>query len=299
MDPTGPDLPGLPFTHMGTGPDPWKLSPVFAVHGTSCSMKGPTSYFAVKILKAGRQIRHQMDAKRIHAFRLGVKRLYALWAFREWVTGKRVSGPDRKQILKAFKRSGVLRDIQVRHQILEDDLRHLSRKEQADIQTDQKKARRRFLDQIRHRRLSPKYLAKRIQKWAAFIDRMSEEQLMINGETFYLRGMERLHQLAVALSDDHVLHQIRKEIKHLIYIGQFLEEVLPGRTPWHDRLPVLMAVAARIGEWHDLQLLPSRTGSEALPGQQAESDTVQARNKALLGIDQLLGLDAAQSTKEE
>ena len=246
------------------------------------------SYFSGKFLKAVRRIRHRMDERHIHNFRLGVKRLRALWAFREWVTGKRVSGQDRKLIQKAFKRSGTLRDIQVRQEILEDDLQPLMGHETAN-HADSKKAGKRFRETIRQKRLSPRHLASRIRKWTSFADRMSDEKLVINGESFYLRGMERLHQLAAQLPDDRVLHQIRKEIKHLIYIGQFLEEALPGHTPWQDRLPVLINVAALIGEWHDLHLLPSHLASDD-PSRQTTDDLLeQARTKAMQGIHQLLG----------
>lgn len=246
------------------------------------------SFFSGKLLKAIRQMRHRMDEPSIHNFRLGVKRLRALWSFREWVTEKSVSSRDRKLIQKAFKRSGILRDIQVRQELLEDDLQPLMRKEKA-VHTDTKKAGKRFRETIRQKRLSPRHLASRISKWTSFADRMSDEQLVINGESYYLRGMERLHQLAAQLPDDRVLHQIRKEIKHLIYIGQFLEEALPGHTPWHDRLPVLITVAARIGEWHDMHLLPSRLASGDPSRQTTDALLEQARTKALQGIHQLLG----------
>ena len=246
------------------------------------------SFFSGKLLKAIRQMRHRMDEPSIHNFRLGVKRLRALWSFREWVTGKSVSRPDRRQIRKAFKRSGILRDIQVRQLVLEDDLNpRIGPKTANDPHT--KKARKRFRETIRQKRLSPRYLTSRIRKWTSFADQMSDEQLVINGESFYLRGMERLHQLAAHLPDDRVLHHIRKEIKHLIYIGQFLEEALPGHTPWHDRLPVLITTAARIGEWHDLHLLTSRLPSDD-PSRQTTDDLLeQARTKAMQGIHQLLG----------
>lgn len=252
------------------------------------------SYFTDKILKAVKQIRRQLDENHIHSFRLGIKHLKALWIFRKWVTGKRIAGKDRKQIRKAFKYSGILRDIQLRHTILEDEHHLLSAEEKTGMVPDLKKARNRFLNQIRKKRLAPKYLSSRIRQWTRFVDRMSEEQLLINGESFYLRGMERLHRLASHLPDDHhALHQIRKEIKHLIYIGQFLEEVAPGPSPWPDRLPALIATAAWIGDWHDQYLLHSCSHGGDPTDESAAVAVEQVKIKAVRGIHQLLGLNDA------
>lgn len=194
------------------------------------------------------------DAEAVHQLRVGLKKIRACYRF---LNTLRVSQKARKiykqELLPFFREAGELRRLQLYRQLL---LKHQWR--QMIL----------FSESLRSEPVRTYLLKQNFETNGNAIDKLvlaiAEKAKSINAEDGFLYAAE-LHRLILASitkknADD--LHELRKQIKQLLYSYQWLPANLQLRLLTVNQYKQLDALQEAIGQWHDLQDFKGWLGTE-------------------------------------
>ncbi len=199
-----------------------------------------------------KKISKSISVEGIHNMRLSVKRLRALLGFLDFMNEKPKTKKLLKRIRKLYRSAGALRDIQIQTNILKSYKKYLRDDYNLYVkQLNEKKGKaRKKLKQSLHEFDINDFIKirKRIEKSFKNI----EKHRIIEGSSqMFQNRLEEIEKLSFTITDDSVLHLIRKYMKEMIYIRDSI-----GDNSFFlqnsNKMQLFSELEVKLGKWHDL-----------------------------------------------
>jgi CHAD domain-containing protein len=205
----------------------------------------------LQLVKLIRNRKQRVSPKRIHDFRLTVKRLRALIRLLNQLTNEQVNPKLNKSLRKIYTSTGKLRDLHI-HTILLKSIKENSPYEvkrlSKSINKFEKKAKKK-IDKSFKKLDSNSY-----NSLISFFKEQENKNLEISKEICY-QFVENKHfkiRLLVGSSyEDIVLHEIRKHLKDIVYTLQLIQNEDSNFVISAKNLNWLNNLQERLGLWND------------------------------------------------
>ena len=198
-------------------------------------------------------VKQFLFATDVHDLRLAIKRLKACFQVIEAINPEFIAAKEFQPIRKLFKRSGKIRDAQVQQQWLAELKTEFSLKPahyQKQLARQEKKAKKKF--QRFAESFSPAVFDELPDHIAPLLPRIETETAAVKAEEFMMENIQRLIRLGRKKSKSvKNYHQLRRDIKELRYMLEFILPVFPN-FPWQaDVGEAAKPLHHVLGQWHD------------------------------------------------
>jgi len=222
--------------------------------------------------------RASMDQEAIHQMRVAVKRINTIYKLKKHIDFPVSINHRLFEVIRAiYGNSGKLRDIQLQQTILyhyrkelkfgfielqeflnktEHRLEELLIKTVAEINVE-------FLNEIDNNAAVPED----IQQYAG---------LESESVHFIWKKIEKIEKLILLLDNEDFVHDLRKQVKQLFFVVQFLHNHFPESIFGEYDLKPLQQVGDRLGKWNDITMFQEQISLfTQLSGEQQHDNEVE------------------------
>lgn len=204
--------------------------------------------------------RASLDEESIHQMRVAVKRINTFYKLKKHINFPIVVQENLfDAINKIYSASGNLRDVHIQKALL--------KKFRARLQTPMPELKK-------HLETAENLLKQELFKIAESIDfygiiegtqnetvpeNISSYASLGNESMIFIDSkMEKIHKMLLKLNQEDIVHALRKQIKQLYFVLQFMREYYPKSNFSEYRIKPLRKITNRLGRWNDLTLFESR-----------------------------------------
>ena len=196
------------------------------------------------------------DEEAIHQMRVAIKRIKTIQKLKKNISVS-VEIPQyvNDAIKTAFRSAGKLRDLQIHMNLLH------------HFQKEIKTAFREFDEHLKNVATELNQL---IDSTIHHIDFSGNDELPLLPDKgyendiikecidFVERKIIKIHQLILLIQNEEKVHELRKQIKQLFFILQFLSEQIPDNLFYGYEMKPLKRLTDAIGNWNDLDFFGQR-----------------------------------------
>jgi CHAD domain-containing protein len=194
-----------------------------------------------------------MDEEAIHQMRVAIKRIRTIQKLKKHIHFPTIIDSEQYKTIKSiFAHSGNLRDLQIQQNLLS---------------SYSKTLKFGFPELSNHLNTREKELTEKLNQtisetdFSKFLEIPEPEESMeeisdkSNLETesldFLHKKINNIHKLIFTLDKDVYVHDLRKQVKQLFFILQFLKNQFPESVVNNYDLKTLKVVGEKIGDWND------------------------------------------------
>lgn len=194
-----------------------------------------------------------MDEEAIHQMRVAIKRIRTIQKLKKHIQFPSIIDSDQYKTIKTiFAHSGNLRDLQIQQNLLNkySNALRFGFFELADhLNTREKELTEKLNQTIRETDFS-KFLE--IPEPAESMEEVSDKSdLETESLDFLHKKINNIHKLIFTLDQDVYVHDLRKQIKQLFFILQFLKNHFPESVVSTYNIKTLKNIGEKIGDWND------------------------------------------------
>lgn len=191
----------------------------------------------------------------IHKMRVSVKRLKALLRFLDYFSEKPKAKKVLKRINKLYKSAGALRDLQIQTSLLDKYSHYAGSDFNLYInQIDEKKEKALQLFKQYFFEFDLNDFIKISKKIENSINNIKSSNLIEQTSLLIQSRIKEIENLTVAITDDSVLHLIRKYLKEILYIRESISEEDAFFIIKNDKMQLISELEIKLGEWHDIKV---------------------------------------------
>lgn len=196
------------------------------------------------LLNAGLK-KYKLHAKpeQLHEVRVELKKIKTLFNFLAFSSKKFNEHKNYKPLKHIFKKAGLIRDVDVLHQLFKDYELEQFEKAVLPKEKNQNKLIEKFHKKTRHYIKTSNQSTKQMENYLANTGTLDLKDYISNTE----------HQLREKLFRDFKqdeLHLIRKQLKELVYLSQIM-----GKKSTIKEIEIYDKLQNTIGDWHDKNVL--------------------------------------------
>ncbi len=194
-----------------------------------------------------------MDQEAIHQMRVAIKRIRTIQKLKKHINLPAILDDHQYESIKTiFADSGKLRDLQIQLSLLSDYRKSLNLSFSG------------FFDYLRQKETE---LTRNLNVTIKAIDfsrfmeipepgelpGIADENTHLETESldFLQKKIEKINKLIFTLDRDEFVHDLRKQVKQLLFIVQFLKKHFPDHAVSHYKLKTLKDIGEKIGQWND------------------------------------------------
>lgn len=189
------------------------------------------------------RFQYTRDAEDLHRFRVEFKKIRTFYSVCRHSVPSLKKSKGFKQLKKLYAASGILRDEAIIRDLLQQYNLHPAEQYPEELVEKQEKRIQKFIKRSNY--LLSK-LPSRDKKMSEIADNLDLHCL----ESYTAEKIHNIRQKMAHPDTESVLHEIRKEIKHLKYISEFEPRCIPVQI-----IRQYDAIQNRIGSWHDKLVL--------------------------------------------
>jgi CHAD domain-containing protein len=205
----------------------------------------------LQLVKLIRNKKEKVSPKRIHDFRITVKRLSALMRLLNQLTNEQVNPKLNKSLKKIYTRTGKLRDLYI-HKKLLNSIKVNSPNEVKRLKKSIHKSRRKANKKIDNS--FQKLDFNSYNSLISFFKEQENKNIKISKESCY-QFVENKHLKIISLAEpkveDIVLHEVRKHLKDIVYTLQLIQIEDPNFVISVKNLNWFNNLQERLGYWND------------------------------------------------
>ncbi len=194
-----------------------------------------------------------MDEEAIHQMRVAIKRIRTIQKLKKHIHFPTIIDSDQYKTIKTiFAHSGNLRDLQIQQNLLAEYRKSLkfSFAELSNNLATRDKELTEKLNQTISATDFSKFLE--IPEPAESMEEISDKSnLETESLDFLHKKINNIHKLIFTLHEDVYVHDLRKQIKQLFFILQFLINHFPDSVVSDYNLKALKIIGEKIGDWND------------------------------------------------
>ncbi len=206
--------------------------------------------------------RASMDEDAIHQMRVAIKRIRTIQKLKKHINFPTIIDDEQYgAIRRIFQVSGMLRDLQIQQELLKrfrkelkfdfaDLTRHLSGQEA--ILTTRLNETIREIDFSQFSALPDPVATLGDLDEKADLERQSLD--------FLKKKISKIQRLILLLDREEQVHDLRKQVKQLFFILQFLETHFPESPLGDYRLKALKDIGEHLGDWNDRDVFERMLG---------------------------------------
>jgi CHAD domain-containing protein len=198
------------------------------------------------------QIDASMEEETIHRLRVSVKKIRTIQKLKKYINfPKIIDKRQYKAIREIFALSGQMRDLQIQQNLLRGYTKslkfsfpelsqHLTQKEQL------------FADDL-HQKITQMVVEDfgELLQTAAIEGENQLPDIQKESISFLELKINTINKLLFTLDRDDYVHDLRKELKQLFFVLQFLKQHFPDNHLSDLKLKNLRKITERIGHWND------------------------------------------------
>jgi CHAD domain-containing protein len=190
-----------------------------------------------------------LDETRLHKVRVEIKNLRVLLDLLAVLTKKKYkSRTVLKQLDPLFKRAGSIRSATLNLKLSQPYKSAVLVRFRQHLKTQQLDAGQKFLEEIKS--FETKKFKQQHKKALEAFRGLKPKKISKGAEEYMRIQFAHVRAGIFDISDDKVLHQIRKRIKSIRNIGGLLEEI-KAEHPFKEELKKVNVTYDKIGQWHD------------------------------------------------
>lgn len=203
-----------------------------------------------------------MDEEAIHQMRVAIKRIRTIQKLKKHINFPTVIDDDQyRAIKKIFSVSGELRDIQVQLDMLKKYKKEL-RFSFAELFGYLKSKKQDLTDQLNKTisEIDFSQFDELTDPGTLEVDLDGKADLERQSKDFLKRKVNKLQRLILFLDQEDFVHDLRKQVKQLFFILQFLASNFP-ESPFADfQLKKLKTTGEKLGQWNDRDVFKCMLG---------------------------------------
>lgn len=194
-----------------------------------------------------------MDEEAIHQMRVAIKRIRTIQKLKKHINFPTIIDEGQyKSIKTIFADSGKLRDLQIQQTLLNNFSKSLkfSFFELTTFLNNREKKLTEELNQTISQTDFSKFLD--IPEPTESMEELSDKSnLETESLDFLKKKIANIYKLIFTLDEDEHVHDLRKQVKQLFFILQFLKNHFPESVVSGHSLKTLKIVGEKIGDWND------------------------------------------------
>lgn len=194
-----------------------------------------------------------MDEEAIHQMRVAIKRIRTIQKLKKHINFPTIIDEDQYKTIKTiFGDSGRLRDLQIQQALLNNYSKSLKisfPELSGHLNSREKELAEKLNATIRETDFS-RFLE--IPEPTESMD-VPDDKTDLENESldFLKKKIENIRKLIFTLDQDNYVHDLRKQVKQLFFILQFLRNHFPDSQVSGHSLKTLKVVGEKIGDWND------------------------------------------------
>lgn len=194
-----------------------------------------------------------MDEEAIHQMRVAIKRIRTIQKLKKHINFPTIIDEDQYKAIKTiFGDSGQLRDLQIQQLLLSNYSKTL-KFSFVDL-SDHLNSREKELTDRLNKTISDTDFSRflEIPEPAASMEELDDKTNLENESLDFLKKkVDNIRKLILTLDQDNYVHDLRKQVKQLFFILQFLKNHFPESQVSDFSLKTLKVVGEKIGDWND------------------------------------------------
>lgn len=206
--------------------------------------------------------RASLDKESIHQMRVTVKRINTFYKLKKHIRFP-VTIPDGlfEIIKQTYSASGRLRDLHIQKKLLAEYRKKLDNDfpELKKYLANTEKSLKQELHQITEN-INPELLNDASSSSRPPADINGVAGLEDESAAFLNKKVDKINKLLLHINDENHVHDLRKQIKQVYFVLQFLGDYFPKSKYAGYRLKPLRRITDRLGHWNDLTMFTMRIG---------------------------------------
>ena len=194
-----------------------------------------------------------MDEEAIHQMRVAIKRIRTIQKLKKHINFPTIIDEEQYKTIKTiFADSGRLRDLQIQQSLLNNYSKKL--KFSYSELSGHLKNRETELTNRLNKTISNTDFSRflEIPEPAESMDDLDDKTDLENESLDFLKKkIDNIRKLIFTLDQDKYVHDLRKQVKQLFFILQFLKNHFPKSLVSGHSLKTLKVVGEKIGDWND------------------------------------------------
>lgn len=204
--------------------------------------------------------RASLDEESIHQMRVAVKRINTFYKLKKHINFPIIVQENLfDAINKIYSASGNLRDVHIQKALL--------KKFRTKLRTPMPELKK-YLETAENLLKQELFKIAESIDFYGIVDGNQHETVPENISSYANLGnesmifieskMEKIHRMLLKLNQEDIVHALRKQIKQLYFVLQFMREYYPNSSFSEYRIKPLRKITNRLGRWNDLTLFDSR-----------------------------------------
>lgn len=235
--------------------------------------------------------RASLDKESIHQMRVAVKRINTLYKLKKHIRFPVTIPEELFEIIKRiYGASGRLRDLHIQKRLLAEYRKKLDNDfpELKKYLAKTEKSLKQDLYQITEN-INPDLLNDAAAASRPPADINGLAGLEDESTAFLNKKVGKVNKLLLRINDENHVHDLRKQIKQMYFVLQFLGDHFPKSKYAGFRLKPMRQITDRLGRWNDLTMFTMRigdfirtTGDEYNTGYYLLCKSIEAEKKEML-----------------
>ena len=204
--------------------------------------------------------RATMDQEAIHQMRVVVKKINAIHKLKKHIHFPATLNSAFFDIIREiYSASGYLRDVQLQHTLLY-NYRKTLRFDFWELQQYINAAEDQLEDQLKEVvvHIDPSAIEEAGTKSKPALENDMAVDLENDSLRFILKKIEKIKQLLLLIDNEEFVHDLRKQVKQLFFVLQFLSQYFPENIFAGHDLKSLRLIGEKLGKWNDLTMFARR-----------------------------------------
>ena len=194
-----------------------------------------------------------MEEEAIHQMRVAVKRIRSILKFKKHLGFPNILNESQFEVLKKiFSISGELRDLHIQSNLLKEYSETL-KFPFSDFKNYLSEAEK-CVSALLAETIKPINAEEFLQiKLTSVLQRELPGNVGIERESakFIRKKIRKIEKLLLNINNDTYVHNLRKQVKQLFFILQFLKQTFPESIFGNYKLQTLRLAGQTLGDWHD------------------------------------------------
>ncbi len=205
-------------------------------------------------------VRASMDEEAIHQMRVAIKRIRTIRKLKKHIHFPSLLNESQYNSIKTiFAISGQVRDLQIQRNLLKGYINELEFTFD-DFATYLEELENQLLGKFRQTIQTINFnqfneVARVDEPLGESEDRIDLEKESVD---FLCKKIDKIDKLILLINNDEFVHTLRKQVKQLFFILQFLKKHFPGNEFGQFKLKALKNIGEHIGNWNDRDVFLSR-----------------------------------------
>lgn len=195
------------------------------------------------------QAAEDLTEQSIHKLRVSTKRLRTLFRFMEWLAPKQFKQQKQWKLIKpVFKSAGIIRSCTLNSRLLAGQRSRVVLDFMQQLKATKQHEESHFLQKLK--RFDTHKLKALYKKSRALFKSLHTDAVLKQYKAYIKKLLKQVQQDLAGISDDAVLHNLRKQLKQVKILSGLLKDVIPQKqvNALHQQTTLLEEM---IGRWHD------------------------------------------------